>query len=199
MKCRAIGCDRTDKGKKRFYKSHSLCGMHYQRMCKYGNPSKQTIYDRRSAVVEGDYIKIPLGINAKDGFAILDKEFLWLEKYNWCIREHGYAVSCINKKHTRLHHLIIGCPLNKKSTDHINRNPLDNRRSNLRITTQSQNVFNAKLRSDNTSGHKGVSYCKNDSVWRVTVGQKELRRCKTLEEAILARKQALAMKGIKYA
>jgi hypothetical protein len=40
--------------------------------------------------------------------------------------------------------------------DHINHNTLDNRRCNLRICRPSQNQANARLRSDNSTGYKGV-------------------------------------------
>lgn len=42
--------------------------------------------------------------------------------------------------------------------DHENRNPLDNRKCNLREATRSENARNAKRRVDNTSGYKGVHF-----------------------------------------
>ena len=43
-------------------------------------------------------------------------------------------------------------------TDHINRCRSDNRIENLRECTPSMNNMNQGLRSDNTSGHKGIDY-----------------------------------------
>lgn len=40
--------------------------------------------------------------------------------------------------------------------DHKDGNPLNNSESNLRVCTQSENMCNAALRSDNTTGAKGV-------------------------------------------
>lgn len=44
----------------------------------------------------------------------------------------------------------------KKEIDHRNCNPLDDRWSNLRLATSTQNKANQKLRRDNKTGFKGV-------------------------------------------
>lgn len=48
--------------------------------------------------------------------------------------------------------------------DHINRSRSDNRISNLREATRSQNVFNSD-NSRNTSGFRGVHYAKKQGNW----------------------------------
>lgn len=50
--------------------------------------------------------------------------------------------------------------------DHINRVRNDNRIENLRIATFAENNWNAGIRTDNTSGVKGVSQDKGSRKWR---------------------------------
>ena len=59
-----------------------------------------------------------------------------------------------------VHRLIMGSP-EGLHIDHINGNALDNRKQNLRVCTASQNAMNKKLRSDSTTGYKGVYKVKD--------------------------------------
>jgi hypothetical protein len=63
-----------------------------------------------------------------------------------------------------LHRLIAGAKKSQR-VDHVKGNTLDNRRSKLRIATQSQNLKNSKKHRDNTSGYKGVSWHKQCRKW----------------------------------
>jgi hypothetical protein len=49
--------------------------------------------------------------------------------------------------------------------DHIDNNRLNNKISNLREATRSQNLQNKKMQSNNTSGYIGVSYDKARDKW----------------------------------
>lgn len=72
-----------------------------------------------------------------------------------------------------LHRYIMGCTVNDgKTVDHINRDTLDNRKSNLRICTCEGNAQNHKLRRDSTTGYKGVSYWKRDNNYISQIGYK---------------------------
>ncbi len=54
--------------------------------------------------------------------------------------------------------------------DHINGDRSDNRMANLRCVTHSDNVKNAKIRADNSSGRQGVSFDKGTGKWRAHIG-----------------------------
>lgn len=53
--------------------------------------------------------------------------------------------------------------------DHINGNPNDNRIANLRECDALENARNARTRSDNTSGFKGVSWHKQRGKWTARI------------------------------
>ena len=62
------------------------------------------------------------------------------------------------------------------TVDHINRDTLDNRLSNLRLATNSQQSQNQGLRSNNTSGYRGVCWDKRIGKWwaRIQVDGKRM-------------------------
>ena len=78
--------------------------------------------------------------------------------------------------------------------DHINMNPLDNRKCNLRICTMQQNNFNKKEQTNNTSGRVGVTWDKQTNKWlaQIQVDGKNIKlgRFKNKEDAIKVREEA---------
>lgn len=70
------------------------------------------------------------------------------------------------------HRRLIGATRNFV-VDHINRDSLDNRLSNLRLVTHGQNTMNqGKLTTRSTSSrYKGVSYDKNLKKWKAAIGR----------------------------
>lgn len=97
----------------------------------------------------------------------IDEEYKYLlSKYKWYFKKEGHLKTKINGKFIYLHHFILNT---NKLVDHIDRNPLNNKKSNLRLVTKSQNSMNSKLRIDNSSGIKGVSFCKIRHKFRVYI------------------------------
>jgi hypothetical protein len=69
-----------------------------------------------------------------------------------------------------IHRIIMDCPPHLV-VDHINQNPLDNRKANLRLATKSQNAVNIKQKRNNkTSQYKGVSGANGQWLAHVTLG-----------------------------
>lgn len=63
-----------------------------------------------------------------------------------------------------MHRLVMNTP-DGMDTDHINRNPLDNRKVNLRVCTHAENRRNNKRYSSNTHGYKGVYWNSDKKKW----------------------------------
>lgn len=93
-----------------------------------------------------------------------------INKYTWCVASFGRtlcAMTRIGKKTCRMHKMIIKT---KKFVDHRDGNALNNRRKNLRITTNSQNTKNRRLSKNNSSGFKGVFVNKKTGKFYVRIG-----------------------------
>ena len=79
--------------------------------------------------------------------------------------------------------------------DHANGNRADNRIANLREATSSQNARNRRMRSDNTSGAKGVCWCDERAEWHAYIGVQGRRGSHTIgffarfEDAVAARQR----------
>jgi hypothetical protein len=121
--------------------------------------------------------QIPLSGKYGTGkFALVDDEnYEFLMQWKWHYSSEGYAVRRPflgrfngKKKSTvvKMHRLINKTP-DGMETDHINGDKLDNRKRNLRSVTKSQNMMNAKKKSNNKSGYKGVYF--NQNKWRADI------------------------------
>lgn len=76
----------------------------------------------------------------------------------WRVHRSGRAryIACsISGSPVFLHRLIAATPKGMV-TDHISGDTFDNRRANLRVCTQSENLMNRSIASHNRSGFKGV-------------------------------------------
>jgi hypothetical protein len=115
----------------------------------------------------------------------------------WCASKCGktfYAVSYDGggregQRRVNMHALIAG-----KGCDHRNRDGLDNRRSNLREATRSQQCMNRGTPSNNSSGKTGVSWSKEKAKWQAYIKKdgrmRHLGFFVSLEKAIAKREQA---------
>jgi hypothetical protein len=105
-----------------------------------------------------------------------DEDYEYVSKFKWQCNTGGYAIRQLprnggKQKNIPMHREII-CPPENLFIDHINRNKLDNRRSNLRTCTRAQNMWNKdKIRNkkNETSIYKGVSLDKRFNTYRVSI------------------------------
>jgi hypothetical protein len=79
-----------------------------------------------------------------------------------------YAARTVHDRKQYLHHFLLGY-LNGLEIDHIDGNPLNNRKANLRFVTHQQNHMNRLPRRNTTSKYKGVHFHKKSNRWRAAI------------------------------
>lgn len=131
------------------------------RMIDYNKTVHRTCNDYE---IVGDYTKV--WTNSGIEFLIDTVDLNLILSYGWYVQSDGYIRGFENGKHFLLHRKLMNAKENE-FIDHKNGNRLDNRRSNLRFCTESQNAQNAKLPSNNTTGVKGITTKrhKNGELW----------------------------------
>lgn len=171
-----------------------LCNKHYKQMYRHGKILERTTFDPNEIFIYGEYVELALyDINSTEiARTILNKEDLCkVVERKWYF-SGGYVVSDTVKRGELMHRIITSCP-DGMIVDHVNRNPLDNRRENLRVCTQRENVFNSGIRSDNKTGHTGVIFRKREKLWFSYISidgkQVSLGYHKTKKQAIKARRE----------
>lgn len=157
--CTVDGCDTKTL-------CRGYCNRHYLQMQRHGRILEKTIYEKRPAIIEGTVCKLPLGFS--DEYALVDESFSYLDVYKWSKGANGYPQANIGGKTTVLHWVILQ---GEGVTDHINRNKLDNRCSNLRVCTPSQNSANIQS-PGSKSGFRGVHAYGVGGKWFVKVSTK---------------------------
>lgn len=100
----------------------------------------------------------------------------------------GYLQICIDRKKYLIHRLIFVYVYGRWPTqiDHVNGVRSDNRIENLRECTYTQNHGNKGLNRNNTSGFKGVCYCRKDRAWIADLAGSRLGNFRTKELAAAA-------------
>lgn len=118
--------------------------------------------------IENDDCYILHIINTKniEIFGKIDKDdYDKVSQYKWTLSIHESDIRIVandsNLNRIGLHQFIVENYNENMVIDHINRNPLDNRKSNLRITTRAINSTNAKARKENDCNIRGV-YRRNE-------------------------------------
>jgi hypothetical protein len=134
-------------------------------------------------------IKLTQGMVTK----VDDTDYGWLsEMGKWQFDRYAYCTRVVNgkRKSIRMHRLIMNPP-EGMVVDHINGDRLDNRRENLRVTTQSVNARNIhNPRPKKIPAPQGITWDKLRGKWKAQgcIGYKKvwLGRYDTIEEASTA-------------
>lgn len=125
----------------------------------------------RNLIQPEEYKLIPLGNNK---FAMVDNEdFDLVKDINWHADKLNYAKTGFLKRRGQncaLHRFLMNAKKNQK-IDHKDGNPLNNRRSNLRFCTSSENSCNSRKRKNTTSIYKGVSLDKKTGMWNCAISK----------------------------
>jgi hypothetical protein len=109
--------------------------------------------------------------------AIVDqKDFYWLNNFDWFTRRNNksfYAVRLDNDcakwpTMVSMHRELMNSP-EGFFVDHRNTDTLDNRNSNLRLATRSQNQWNRRKTKNTSSQFTGVSFYKRHGNWTACI------------------------------
>lgn len=111
-------------------------------------------------------LEIPLEGKLGKGLVALvdDEDYPILVKYKWYLlklRKNRYAMADTGGKTIRMHRLVLQDKIPEGFvTDHIDGNGLNNQKSNLRIASKQQNLYNRKPQSAN-SIYKGLQQLRS--------------------------------------
>ena len=169
-------CKVKDCGKSASYLNNGsggYCSRHRNQMYRNGKIYTRTRYDKNKIIDFGNYYGIELyngmGEQKKVAIAKIDKDDInKIKNKKWTLMLNGYV--CWQKENILLHRLITGVVGDIKmfQVDHVNHDPLDNRKNNLRICTSQENSRNIKC--------KGYSLFKRTGKWkaRIMIDRKEI-------------------------
>lgn len=179
-----------------FHKGQFLCNKHFQQFYNYGKLKDRTKQDLNEIVYYNNYVEIIIydSDSKEKSRAIIDNEDV--EKvinYKWHQTTGGYIK---NTELGMLHRYILNINNDNDNlvVDHINHNTLDNRKNNLRVCTQKDNVKNTIIAKNNNSGVTGIGWMLSRNKWRVRISldhkQIYLGLFDDFEEAIRVRQEA---------
>ena len=130
--------------------------------------------------IDGDIVRIKLTKGQEAIIDLADMELVG--QYRWYTRKAPhtfYAETNVRQpdgryKVLKMHRLLCSVTPERPIVDHENHDGLDNRRTNLRPSTQTENNRNQTVRTPMTSAFKGVYWYKAGRIWRsqIRIGSK---------------------------
>ena len=117
-----------------------------------------------------------------------------IKDIKWRVNDQLRVICNKNKYGSKFLHRFIMNYSGELSIDHINRNTLDNRKKNLRICKQQDNMCNLSLRKSNKFGVSGISWNKKMKKYEVYLSKSNKKHylgCyENFEEAVKIRLEA---------
>jgi hypothetical protein len=153
----------------------------------YKKDHRELIEQLNREILEGHSDNIPL-LN-KYGlivdFALVDAEdYTRLMKHSWHKNEAGYAIKAHNgDTENRMHRFVMGDIEEGMLVDHKDGNRLNNKKSNLRVVTASQNTQNRNLINEGSKESKYIGVYKRKNRWFSRCSRKNLGTFDTEIEA----------------
>lgn len=102
-----------------------------------------------------------------------DEDWDRVKDYKWMLaleQSSFYIVTGQPKRKDRVRfHRLITNAVEGQIVDHINRNTLDNRKSNLRFVTAKENAQNRSKQKGTSSRYRGVTWCKRNKKWLAAI------------------------------
>ena len=170
----------------------NLCPKHITQLYRHGRFLDRTIYDKNEFIKHDGFFEIIIRNKncEKIGSALIDvDDYDKCHQYKWHLKKGQnttYAMAHIDGRKVFLHRFILDY-YGDCDVDHINHNGMDNRRSNLRIVSHSDNIRNQ------TANRKGIKKVKSGK-YQVTITKKYkcyyLGTFDTYEDAFEARTNA---------
>ncbi|MDD4804522.1 MAG: HNH endonuclease [Candidatus Pacebacteria bacterium] len=150
----------------------NLCSKHYAQVYRNGKILNRTMYDPNEIILKDNYAYILIYDkygNTKDDYILIDLDDVdRCSKHKWSEKSEGYIQTDISGKKMSLHQFIMNNP--KTRIDHINGDRKDNRKCNLRIVTNQENIFNCRLTSNTISKRRGITWDSKNKGWRARIG-----------------------------
>ena len=167
-------CGITSQLKEVYYRERHgmcLCSKHAGQMNRHGyivDPTSRTTRDKNEIVLKEDHAEMLIRNKKNEIVAVAlidldDVDKVSGHKWNVFPARNRIYIYSRHPQHTKLHRLILGY-FGPKEIDHINQNPLDNRKANLRVVTRSENASNTNAkhiyRTGNSWRYEVVRYGK---------------------------------------
>lgn len=149
-----------------------VCGKHYSQYVRFGHfldEDPRTVYDSNEYEItpEGVWIYTFNHREEPSGKFLIDLDDLELViAKKWRYSRGNYTTG--NTNPILIHRFLMN-PKDNEVVDHINGDITDNRRKNLRVVTQQQNLINKAILSNNTSEIAGVSWDKSRNKWTAEI------------------------------